>query len=210
MTSGPTDWSWAPEDTDVLRFEQLLPTVRMAPGQVTLPTPVLSGSTEYEEYKLEVEAWLMLTDLPKEKQGLMLAFTIDKDHPLGLRAKVLGLNVGKEKLSKADGVKNLLDYLDTIYGQDKFVQLYKVYNKFQENKRGKEESVEQYISNFESVVLGIKYPTVVKAFKLLEGSRVTEIEKKLIVSSVKYENNEAGLYKDMVTRSRRTLARPGR
>ena len=133
----------------------------------------------------------------------MLAFTIDKDHPLGLRAKVLGLNVGKEKLSEAGGVKNLLDYLDTIYGQDKFVQLYKVYNKFQENKRGKEESVEQCISNFESEVLeseklGIKYPTVVKAFKLLEGSRVTEIEKKLIVSSVKYENNEAGLYKDMV------------
>ena len=90
----------------------------------------------------------MLTDLPKEKQGLMLAFTIDKDHPLGFWAKVLGLNVGKDNLAKEDGVKKLLDYLDTIYGQDKFVQLYKVYQKFQDNKRTKEESIEQYNSTY--------------------------------------------------------------
>ena len=43
----------------------------------------------------------------------------------------------------------------------------------------------------------MKYPEVIKAFKLLEGSRVSELEKKMIVSSVKYENNEANLYHDM-------------
>ena len=46
---------------------------------------------------------------------------------------------------------------------------------------------------------GIKFPSVVKGFQLLEGSNVTEIEKKMIVSAVKYDGNEVGLYKDMAS-----------
>ena len=172
----------------------------MAPS--TLPTPSLAAGVEYDMYKLEVEAWQELTDLPAEKRGLMLALSISPSHPLGLRAKVLGVNVGKAKLMVADRVKNLLAYLDTIFGQDEFVTLYNLYKKFEDYKRGKTEMVEQYISGFETMVLQleekkIKYPEVIKAFKLLEGSRVTEIEKKMIVSSVKYEGNEAALFKDM-------------
>ena len=145
----------------------------------------------YEDWKLEVEAWHELTELPKAKQGLMLVLAIADNHPMGLKHKILGPSVGMAKLKVEAGVANLQTYLDGIFLQDKFVELYSTYKKFENFKRGKSESIEQYISSYEAVVLELKtkkieYPNVVKAFKLLEGSRVTELEKKMIVASVKY------------------------
>ena len=121
---------------------------------------------------------------------------------MGLRPKVLGVGVGLTKLKTDDGVKELISYLDSIFKQDHFVVLYNLHKKFEDYRRDKSETIEQYISCFEALVLqmeqkNMKYPEVIKAFKLLEGSRVSELEKKMIVSSVKYENNEANLYRDM-------------
>ena len=164
-------------------------------AKASLPTPSLKAGSVYEDWKLEVEAWQELTELPKAKQGLMLALSIADTHPMGLRHKVLGPSVSMEKLKAEGGGSRLLSYLDGIFKVDKFVELYNTYKKFENFKRGKSESVEQYISSFEALVLELKnkkieYPSVVTAFKLLEGSQVTELKKKMIVSSVKYEENE--------------------
>ena len=191
-----------------LPFHQSEP-VSSEMAKTTPVTPVLKVGTVYEDWKLEVGAWQELTELPKMKQGLMLTMAISDNHPMGLKHKVLGPSVGMDNLKKEQGVAKLFEYLDGILLQDKFVDLYNTYKKFENFKREKSDSIEQYISSYDAIILELKkkkieYPNVVKAFKLLEGSRVSELKKKMIVASVRYEGNEADLYKDMCSSLKKT------
>ena len=79
------------------------------------PAPALNADTVYNEWKLEVEMWQALTDLPETKQGLALASAIAADHPLAIRQKVLK-NLGPAKLKAEEGVESLVTYLDSILG----------------------------------------------------------------------------------------------
>ena len=77
------------------------------------PAPALKADTVYSHWKLEVELWQKLTDVPKKKQGVALAMAIAPDHPLAVRQKVL-TNLGSAKLERSEGVKSLIAYLDSI------------------------------------------------------------------------------------------------
>ena len=54
------------------------------------PLPGLEADTVFEVWKLEVEVWQALTEVPQNKQGLKLFTAISNDHPLGIRAMVRG------------------------------------------------------------------------------------------------------------------------
>ena len=79
------------------------------------PVPTLRADTVYSDWKLEVELWQGLTDLPENKHGLALAGAIPADHPLAIRQKVLK-NLGPAKLKAKEGVESLVSYLDSILG----------------------------------------------------------------------------------------------
>ena len=51
--------------------------------------PSLEADTVYDVWKLEVEVWQALTELPQNKQGLKLFTAISTDHPLGIRNMVI-------------------------------------------------------------------------------------------------------------------------
>ena len=138
--------------------------------KTNLPTPVLKDGADYEDWKLEVQAWQELMELPKSKQGLMLALSISQDHPMGLRTKVLGVGVGLVKLKQDFGVEQLTNYLDGIFKQDHFVFLYNLHKNFEGYKREKSETIEQYISCFEALILkmeekNMKYPEASSSWK---------------------------------------------
>ena len=80
---------------------------------MALSAPALEADTDYSDWKLEVEMWQGLTDLPESKQGLALTSAIAADHPLAIRKKVLK-NLGPAKLKAEEGVESLIAYLDTI------------------------------------------------------------------------------------------------
>ena len=54
----------------------------------------------------------------------------------GLRQKSLGSLLGVDKVSRKEGVKNLLDFLDNIYKKGTFVKLYNTYKKVKQVKQG--------------------------------------------------------------------------
>ena len=126
---------------------------KMAPSGTYLPTPSLKDNDDFEDYKREVAVWEVLTEIPEDKRGLHLALALPKDHKMGLRAMVLGVSVGQEKLAVKDGVKNLIKFLETLFGVDKFVDMYDVYKKLENCRREKNESVEKYIARFKELVL---------------------------------------------------------
>ena len=167
-----------------------------------LSTPSLTKEKDYEQYKSEVELWQEVTEVNKEKQGVWLALALPDDHPDGLKEKVLGPSVGNAKLKGAEGVKNLLAYLDGLYKKDTFVDLYDAYRRVERYQRGRNDTIEKYIVEFNSLVVdaekkGMTYPQIIKAFKLLEGSRTSEMEKQMIITNVKYEQGNQNLVKQM-------------
>ena len=126
---------------------------KMAPSATYLPTPSLKDNDDFEDYKREVAVWEVLTEIPEEKRGLHLALALPEDHKMGLRAKVLGVSVGQEKLASKEGVKILIEILETIFGTDKFVEMYDVYKKLENCRCEKNEPLEQYIARFKEITL---------------------------------------------------------
>ena len=53
----------------------------------------------------------------------------DSGREARLRAKVLGVIVGKDKLADKEGAEKLFEFLDTLFGKDKFVDMYDIYKK---------------------------------------------------------------------------------
>ena len=167
-----------------------------------LSTPSLTPGKEYDHYVEEVKLWQVVTEVDKGKQAVWLALALPDDHPDGLKVKVMGEELGAAKLSGNDGVKNYLAFLDKIYKKDNFVEMYEAYRKVEHFKREKQVSIEKYIMEFNSLMLkaekkGMVYPMIIKAFKLLEGSKTTELEKQMIISNVKYDQTNTDLFKEM-------------
>ena len=49
--------------------------------------PILGEN--FERYKQELEAWKLITDVEKKKQGIAIALTLPDDHPSGIRGRSL-------------------------------------------------------------------------------------------------------------------------
>ena len=84
----------------------------------SLKTPVLTAKRIYQFYREEVALWQVITEVSGDKQAIWLAYALPDDHPNGLKDKVMGASLGADKLKGADGVKNLLAFLDTMYDKD--------------------------------------------------------------------------------------------
>ena len=146
--------------------------------------------------------WQEVTEIKKEKQGVWLALALPENHPDGLKEKAMGTSLGAEKLRGEAGVDNLLKFLDGIYKKDTFVELYEAYRRVERYQRGKSDSIEKYIAEFKSLMLdaeskGMTYPKIIKAFKLLEGSRTSEMEKQMIITGVKYDKDNTSILTEM-------------
>ena len=94
--------------------------------------------------------------------------------------------------------KELLDYLDSFYKKGEFVYHYTAYKKLENYKRSPKDTIEKYIAEFkELMVHGEKkemvYSDQIKAFMLLEKSRMGELEKQMIISQVKYNKKSNNL-----------------
>ena len=209
MPSSDTDITWSFEDSGlpdcwrlwISDLDPMMPNTTKT--SLTLATPSLTAKKNYDFYKREVEMWEAVTETEPEKRGILLALALPDDHPHDLKNKVMGNQLGLEQLKGDQGVKNLVKFLDKIYKKDQFIELFEAYRKLERFKREKGESVEKYILDFDEHVinaekLGMKYPDVILAFKLLEGSRTSEIEKQMIISAVDYKSDTADL-KDRIS-----------
>ena len=119
----------------------------MSPNPVAKNPPRFCLATKpYREYKKEVEIWLKITTVEPEKQGYVLALSLPDDDPLEIKRKV----IDGVALDGAEGQKAFLKFLDDEFLQDKIVEQHIKTRKFIKYKKKKEESMQQYISNFNS------------------------------------------------------------
>ena len=66
-------------------------------------------SERYELYREKLLAWRDVTDLPTEKQGIVIALTLPDDDKNKIQEKVFN-QIGRENLKQENGLDTLINF----------------------------------------------------------------------------------------------------
>ena len=145
------------------------------PVEVTMATkieiPVMKNCPNYTHWKNLISVWTSVTSIEEKKRADSLLLTLDSE------AQSLALQIPPEDRAKADGVKKILEKLDSLYEQNATQKLFAAYEQFEGFKRVQDMSVAKYISEFERMSkdladLEVTLPQSLLAFKLLKNANL--------------------------------------
>ena len=100
------------------------------------------GENSYEMWKQELEMWVLVTDMKKEKQAIAVVLSLKG------QAKAIALEIDKALLNAVNGVDHLLSVLDPIFKKNELDILYSLFKQLESFER-RDESVSEYIVEFE-------------------------------------------------------------
>ena len=152
--------------------------------------PALSKSISYETWLKEIEIWKLYTDTPVEKQGPAIFLTLEGK----AREAVLELDI--KDISGADGCKNIVAKLDTLYLKDKAQVAYEAYDKFEQFQRAPEMTMKDFIIEFERLHCktkshGVTMSDDILAYRLLKSANISNEHQQLAratMGDLKYDN----------------------
>ena len=135
--------------------------------------PVLNSDEPYDSWKVKIKLWEKVTNLAEDARAPAVALTLQ-----GAASSAV-LKIPTETLCSNDGMKSLIDKLDTLYAEEKDQVTYHVYDRFEKFKRGDNMSMADYLIQFELLYQKAKqYNNVltepVLAYRLLKGANLTE------------------------------------
>ena len=157
--------------------------------------PALDKGKCFEIYRKEILAWGELTDLPKSKQGIVVALSLPEDDETHIRGRVFD-QIPLQDLKTDDGLIILLNFLDKHCGKDELVDSLEKYEDFESFEREDGQSILNFISVFDLKYKRIerknmKLAPEVLAFRLLKKANITRTEKLLILTGMDFENKPA-------------------
>ena len=157
--------------------------------------PDFAKCKTYEQYKVELEAWQAITDLPKEKQAIAVALSLPQTpDTTGIRERVFE-ELELSDLKKEDGMKTLTDYLDKNLGKDDLVDSLEKFEDFEDYTRRSGQSINDYVAEFDQKYnklrkLKMELPSAILAFKLLKRANITQEERLLVLTGMNYTEKE--------------------
>ena len=162
--------------------------------------PVFSEDCHYPTFKTTCKAYLTLHDIPKSKQGLVLAMNALPD---------TGANNIKQRYFDEHEIDDMngdagLDlfwrFLDDIYEQDPLMEMCSKLKDLIHYKRSADTSIKDFISEFDARYLRAiakkvpKLPDELLMWLILEGSGISESEKRLVMIEVNL-NDSGNIFK---------------
>jgi hypothetical protein len=172
------------EDTTVVRS-----TTTMAMFNRLEPPTFISDKKSYAAYKKDLLMWSRITNVPQASQAEVVVYGLE-GHPTGIKDKII-VSIGDDLENATDGIKKLIEFLDGIYKEDDMSAAWTKYKKFNKIVREDGVTVSNYIADFEKEYLlaksaGCVYSDIILAFRLLESSRLTEVDEKFVLTGVDY------------------------
>ena len=155
--------------------------------------PTLS-STPYESYRQELLAWREVTDLRKEKQGVVIALSLPKGDKDQIREKVFD-QISLDDLKREDGLDILIAFLDKHLKKDDLADSLDKFGEFEDFHRHDGMSISEYIASFDTRYRKIEKPKMtlpsdILAFKLLRKANIRKDEIMLVLTGMNYSNKE--------------------
>ena len=150
--------------------------------------PKFGGDKTYERWKVELDAWKLVTKVEKKSQALTIALSFEESSEV--RDKVFS-EIKIEELHNDDGLKKLIECLDKWYKKDELSEAYESWNNFYKFKKSEDTSMDAYILEFVKrykIVkkFKIEIPSSVLAFILLECTGLEHRDKQLVLTAVDY------------------------
>ena len=149
---------------------------------LTQPLPNLNTFSNFDEYKDMVELWDACTNQPKNKRGLLVAYSLPyKSKMYGNKLNILcKREVGIENMSKANGLKLVMEWLENKVNER--VTVYIVHEALNAPRRH-EQDIEDFILDFEYCCkrLDNGISTYSKALMLLEGVQLPSALREIVL-----------------------------
>ena len=182
-------------------------TIKMATNNVE-PPAFLSATHGYEEYKADLKMWSRLTPLDAKLQAEMVVYKLT-GHPSRIKEKIM-TQMGAKLEGNANGITELITFLDGIYDVDDMSTVWASYNDFTDVKRQPGQDVQEFVAEWrnkhqKAKTAGCNYSDVILGLKLLKDVELTEIDTNIVLTAVDFkkakedeklqEQIEAGLKK---------------
>ncbi len=154
------------------------------------PLPAFVSDTKsYAEYKADLEMWSQINSLDKKLQAETVVYRLEGD-PSRIKEKIV-TQIGDKLKDNADGIKELLTFLDTIYKTDDMADAWNRYVEFSSASRKTDQCMVEFISDWKNIYykakkVGCDYSDIILAFKLLQDAKLQEMEVKLVLTGVNY------------------------
>ena len=158
-----------------------------------IPPPSYKNASSYDHYKTLLSAWAEYTDVPKAKQGLAVALSLEGSE--NMLCEKLFSTVKIDDLKVDGGLELVKTFLDKECGKDALEECLSTFEDFDDYRKSSQESYNMYISNFDQKVCkmkksGVVLPSPVLAFTLLRRAGLSHEEKLLILSGVDYAEKD--------------------
>ena len=171
-------------------------------SSVKVSPPSLKEAKTYESYKKELKMWSAVTDVPKEKQGNLIALSLPNESKFGNNIKERVLErLSVSELGKAEGLKSLVEFLDEELASDATTDLVNKWDEWFDFVRKPNQTIDQFIGDYELLVsrleaAGQKLSEEIKGFALLKKAGLSSLERTLVISRLDLDKSQS-IYKDI-------------
>ena len=167
----------------------------MASANLKNPPIFKEEECEYEDWKKDLELWTLLTDLPKNKVAIAVHLSLSG------RARQATSELSVDDLKSEDGISRLIAKLDRVYLQDENWRCFNNYLAFENCKRSEDQSIDDFLSEFDRrhfklKECGVVIHDAVLACRLLKSCNLNDVLFQLALSTTKemtFENMRATL-----------------
>ena len=111
--------------------------------------PIFNKAKTYERFRQELLAWIEITDLSEDKQGIAIALSLPDDDESQIREKVFD-QIAIDDLKSNDGLTVLINVLDEHLAKDDLTDSLEKIEDFDDFYRTDGQSVTEYIAIFDS------------------------------------------------------------
>ena len=145
---------------------------------------------------MKLQAWCEVTEISKEKQGIVIALSLPENDKDRIREKVFSLvNLGKKH-----ELDTLIKFLDSHLKKNELTDSVKKIEAFESFQRSEGQSITEFISLFDYYnrkieKLNMKLPSEILAFKLIRNANISKEEKFLVLKGMHYLNKDT-LYEE--------------
>ena len=156
--------------------------------------PRLTGSTNYELWKLQTQAWTVVTELSKEKQAVAVALSLPEDDKRKIKEKVFG-ELELDVLNSENGMSVLFEFLDRYLLEDELMISWNKFEDFEKFERKHGQNIREYVGDFDLKFrklekIHVKLPPEILAFKLLRNANLSKQERLLVLTGVNFAEKE--------------------
>ena len=158
-----------------------------------VPPAFIDSPSEYGEYKRNLKLWGSIVKVEDKKKAEVVLYHL-KGHPSGIQDKIYSA-IEAEIIDKDDGLKKLIEYLDTIYAADDMTEAWTRYKEFVRLRKLPNQSVTEFIADFEKAYSkakesGNECSDITLAFNLLEACCLSDTDEKFVLTAVNFKDGK--------------------